>query len=177
MRIFQFIFSLLSFHRRNWKAVVLCIFAATVFWLFNALNKNYTTNVNLPLVFDYDRENYVPVRPLPEHVRFNVTGLGWNLFRRSVGIKVLPLVVPLSHPSEVKKIVGSTLPALVINQPEGFDINFVLTDTLHLFLEPKSSKRIKVRVDTPTLLFRSGYGLASDVKVVPDSVFIEGPVK
>ena len=137
MNIIQSIFNLLRFHRKNWKAVVLCIFAATVFWLFNSLNKNYTTNINLPLVFDYDREHYIAIRPLPEAVRFNVTGGGWNLFRKSVGLKVPPLIIPLPQPSEVKKIVGSTLPALITNQPEGFSINFVLTDTLHVAIEPK----------------------------------------
>lgn len=177
MRIVQSIFNLLRFNKSNWKAVALCIFAATVFWLFNALNKSYTTNINLPLVFDYDQENYVAIRPLPEVVRFNVTGVGWNLFRRSTGLRVPPLIVPLPQPSEVKKIVGSTLPALVSNQPEGFAINFVLTDTLHLAIELKSSKWIKLGVDTPTLLFKKGYSLISDVKITPDSVFIEGPAK
>ncbi len=176
MRFIQSIFNLLRFNRRNWKAVALCIFAATVFWFFNALNKNYTTNINLPLAFDYDHENYIPVRPLPEIVRFNVTGVGWNLFRRSAGLKVLPLVVPLPQPGEVKKIVGSTLPGLIANQPEGFAINFVLTDTLHVAIEPKASRWISLRVDSPSIIFRKGYGLASDIKIVPDSVFIEGPL-
>jgi hypothetical protein len=148
-----------------------------VFWLFNALNKNYTTNINLPLKFDYDEEKYIAVRPLPEAIRFNVTGLGWNLFRRSAGLRVPPLVVPLPQPSEVKKIVGSTLPALVANQPEGFAINFVLTDTLHLAIEPKAKKWIKLKLDIPAILFRTGYGPVSDIEISPDSVFIEGPEK
>ena len=177
MSIIQSIFNLLRFHRKNWKAVVLCIFAATVFWLFNSLNKNYTTNINLPLVFDYDREHYIAIRPLPEAVRFNVTGGGWNLFRKSVGLKVPPLIIPLPQPSEVKKIVGSTLPALITNQPEGFSINFVLTDTLHVAIEPKKDRWIKLKVDIPTLLIKRGYGLVSDIKISPDSVFIEGPLK
>jgi len=177
MRIIQSIFNLLRFNRRNWKAVGLCIFAATVFWVFNALNKSYTTNIDLPLQFDYDNEKYIAVRPLPEAIRFNVTGLGWNLFRRSAGLRVLPLVVPLPQPSEVKKIVGSTLPALVANQPEGFAINFVLTDTLHLAIEPKSRKWVDMGVDIPAILFKKGYGLVSEVQVSPDSVFIEGPLK
>jgi|SRR5687768_12293440 hypothetical protein len=177
MSFIQSIFNVLIFHRRNWKAVALCIFAATVFWLFNALNKSYTTNINLPLTFDYDQDSYIAVRPLPEFVRFNVTGVGWNLFRRSAGVKVPPLVVPLPQPAEIKKIVGSTLPALVVNQPEGFAINFVLTDTLHLAIEPKSARRIKLSVDIPALLFRKGYGLVSDVNITPDSITIEGPAK
>ncbi|HEX6227757.1 MAG TPA: hypothetical protein VFZ52_25235 [Chryseolinea sp.] len=177
MSFIQSIFSLLRFNSRNWKAVVLCIFAATVFWFFNALNKNYTTNINLPLAFDFDREHYIAIRPLPEVVRFNVTGMGWNLFRRSAGLKIPPLVVPLPQPTEVKKIVGSTLPALVSNQPEGFAINFVLTDTLHVAIEPKTERLINLRVDIPTLLLRKGYGLVSDISITPDTVHIEGPQK
>lgn len=177
MRFIQSIFSLLRFNRKNWKAVALCIFAATVFWLFNALNKNYTTNINLPLEFDYDEEKYIAVKPLPVAIRFNVTGLGWTLFRRSVGLRVPPLVVPLPQPHDVKKIVGSTLPALVANQPEEFAINFVLTDTLHLAIEPKTKKWIKLKVDIPTILFRKGFGPVSEIRISPDSVFIEGPQK
>ena len=177
MRFIQSIFNLLRFNKRNWKAVSLCIFAATIFWFFNALNKNYTTNINLPLVFDYDHEKYIPIRPLPEAVRFNVTGVGWNLFRRSAGLRVVPLIVPLPQPSEVRKIVGSTLPTLITNQPEGFAINFVLTDTLHVAIEPKATKRISLKLDSPSIIFKRGYGLSSNVKIIPDSISIEGPVK
>src|SRR6187431_968935 len=116
MSFLRSIFNLLRFNRKNWKAVVLCVFAATIFWFFNALNKNYTTNITFPLAFDYNSENYVAIRPLPEAVRINVTGMGWDLFRRSLGLKIPPLVIPLERPSQINRIVGSTLPALFANQ-------------------------------------------------------------
>jgi len=166
---------LLRFNRKNWKAVVLCLFAATVFWFFNALNKNYTTNISFPLSFDYHAENYVAVRPLPENIRINVTGIGWDLFRRSLGVKVPALVIPLERPSEIDKIVGSTLPALFANQLERIQINFVLTDTLHIALEPKATKWVSLKLDSPSILFRHGYAMVSAAKIEPDSVYIEGP--
>src|SRR5437870_539829 len=126
------IFNILRFNKRNWKAVVLCMLTASVFWCFNALNKRYTTTLSFPITFDFDRERFIPVRPLPSAVRINVTGIGWNLLRRSTGVRVVPLVISLERPSQVRKIVGSTLPALFSSQLSGFDINFILTDTLHL---------------------------------------------
>lgn len=177
MSVINSIFSVLRFNKRNWKAVVLCVFAATVFWFFNALNKSYTTSISFPLEFDYPEEGYIPIRPLPKEVNINVTGVGWNLFRRSVGIKVPPLVIPMERPSEIKKIVGSTLPALFANQLEGFEINFVLTDTLYIAIEPRVTRWMDVQLDTPSILFRNGYGLAGPAKVLPDSIFIEGPLK
>jgi len=167
------IFNFLRFNRKNWKAVVLCVFAATVFWFFNALNKTYTTNISFPLQFEYNAENYVAVRPLPDLVRLNVTGMGWDLFRRSLGVKVPPLVISLERPSGIKKIVGN--PALFANQLERLQINFVLTDTLHLALEPKSKRWVTLKLDSPSILFRTGYGMVSEATVYPDSVFIEGP--
>lgn len=168
---------MLRFNRKNGKAVVLCIFAATIFWFFNALNKNYTTNITFPVSFDYNVENYIAVRPLPHQVKINVTGIGWDLFRRSIGIKVSPLVIPLERPSEVKKIVGSTLPMLFVNQLERLQINFVLTDTLFIALEPKASRWISLKLDTPSLLFRDGHTIVTKPVIRPDSIYIEGPFK
>jgi len=153
--------------------VALCISAATVFWFFNALNKRYTTNIAFPIDFEYDQESYIAVRPLPEQVRINVTGMGWDLFRRSVGIKVPPLVIPLERPAEVKKL--PTLPALFANQLERFQINFIITDTLRLALEPRATRRVSLRLDSPAILFRPGYIMTSEPKITPDSVVIEGP--
>ena len=176
MSFFNSIFNILRFNKKNWKAVVLCIFAATVFWFFNALNKNASTTISFPLTFDYDHEKYLPLRPLPQSVRINVTGIGWNLFRRSVGVKIPPLVIPLDRPTEVKKIVGSTLPALFANQLGDFQINFVITDTLRISIEQRGERKVQLKLDVPPAFFREGYTLVSPIQIVPDSVFIEGPL-
>jgi hypothetical protein len=175
MRLFTSILNIFRFNRRNWKAVVLCIFAATVFWFFNALNKSYTTNLNFPLSFDYDRENYVPVRNLPSQVRLNVTGNGWDLFKRSAGVKLVPLEIPLERPSDVKKIVGNSLQRFFATQVDGMELNFVLTDTLYVDLEPKAGRYIKLTMDSIQFNLKKGYGLVSEVSIMPDSIFVEGP--
>lgn len=175
MSFFNSILNILRFNKKNWKAVVLCIFAATVFWFFNALNKSYSATVTFPLLFDYDHEKYIPIRPLPHSVRLNVSGIGWNLFRRSVGVKVPPLVIPLDKPADVKKIVGSTLPALFANQLGDFQINFVMTDTLRLAIEPKATRKVMLKLDLPPAFFKEGYALVSPIRISPDSVSLEGP--
>jgi hypothetical protein len=177
MSILNNIFNVLRFNRRNWKAVVLCVFTATVFWFFNALNKTYTTNINFPLSFDYDNENFIPVEGLPQYVRLNVTGNGWELFKRSTGVKNDALQIPLERPGEVKKIVGSGLTFAFTNQLNGLEINHVLSDTLYLDLEPKAGRWIKLAVDSLQHNIRAGFGLASDIAVMPDSTFIEGPAR
>lgn len=175
MKVSSAIFNFLRFNSRNWKAVVLCIFAATVFWFFNALNKTYTTNLRFPLTFAYDEQSFVPVKSLPENIRLNVTGNGWALFRRSAGVKVPPLEIPLERPTETKRIVGSTLPPFFTNQLDGMQINFVLADTIYVDLEPKVGRWIKLAIDSTSVDIKDGYGFASSISILPDSIFIEGP--
>ncbi|MEJ7643300.1 MAG: hypothetical protein WKF87_01780 [Chryseolinea sp.] len=177
MSFFNSILGILRFNKRNWKAVMLCVFAASVFWCFNALNKRYTTTLTFPITFDFDREHFIAVHPLPQNVRINVTGIGWNLFRRSFGVKVPALVIPLEKPSEVQRIVGSTLPGLFANQLGGFDVNFIITDTLHLAVEPRGSRTVKLEPDVPDRLFRNGYTRTSPIRVTPDTVHLQGPFK
>jgi hypothetical protein len=170
------IFNILRFNKRNWKAVMLCLLTASVFWCFNALNKRYTTTLSFPIQFDFDRERFIPVQPLPGSVRINVTGIGWNLLRRSTGVRVVPLVISLERPSEVRKIVGSTLPALFSSQLNGFDVNFILTDTLHLSVERKGSRLLKLTPDVSAILFKDGYTLTSPLTISPDTVRLKGPL-
>jgi hypothetical protein len=175
MAFIQSILSFFRFNNKNWKAILLCVFAATIFWIFNSLNKNYSASIDFPLAFDYDQERYVAVKPLPEEIKLNVSGLGWDLFRKSAGLKVPPLRIPLENPSEVKKIVGATLPPLFSGQMEGLQINFVITDTLHLQIDPKIRKRVQVGVDSAEQYVRSGYGISGPVGIEPDTVWLEGP--
>jgi hypothetical protein len=153
----------------------LCLFAATVFWFFNALNKSYSANISFPLAFDYNQEGYIPVTKLPEHIRMNVSGIGWDLFRKSSGLKVPPLVIPLDRPSDVKKIVGSTLPALFSNQLSGVQINFVLMDTVFVDIDERVRKRVRIKIDSINKYIHPDYGIVNEVTIEPDTVWVEGP--
>lgn len=174
MSVLASIWNLFRFNSRNWKAIALCFVAATVFWFFNALNKNYTTNIRFPLEFEYDKDGFVPVRPLPADVRINVTGMGWDLFRRSSGLKVPPLTVPLERPSEVRKIVAA--PALFAPQLERFEINFILTDTFNIHIEPREERWITLRLDPGSIDLANNFVRTSEPALEPDSILVEGPM-
>lgn len=175
MSVIGSIFNVLRFNKKNWKAVVLCLMAATVFWFFNALNKTYTTILAFPVEFQYDQENFIPVENLPQEVKMNVTGMGWSLLRRSAGVKVPALFMPLERPTDVKKLVGSSLPIVFASQLADLQINFVATDTLHIDIEPIDGRWLKLTMPDLSKNIRSGYGMASNVTLTPDSVFVQGP--
>jgi hypothetical protein len=169
------IINLFRFDRTNWKAVALCIVAATVFWFFNSLNKEHTATISYPLNIQYDQARFIPVKPLPTHVALNITGSGWDLLRKSLGFKVTPLTMTLEKPTETFKIPPASLLSLAAVQLGVTRINHVANDTLHLRIEPRSRRKLKLAVNTRRLRFELGFGRASNISISPDSILLEGP--
>jgi YbbR domain-containing protein len=177
MNFVRVFINLFQFNRTNWKAVVLCLFAAATFWLFNAFNKNYSTTIQFPLSVEFDTVKYVQVESLPEQVRVNVSGLGWDLFRKSLGFNLPILSLPVEKPAEVKKIVASTLIPEFTSQLGGLKINFIATDTLRLNIDERFQRKFQLSADISGLRFREGYGISGPIKILPDTVTLAGPKK
>ncbi len=175
MSFLRVLVNLFQFNRTNWRAVLLCLLTASIFWAFNALNKQYTSNIKFPLRFEYDVEKASPIQELPASVLVNVSGNGWELFRETFGYKIPSLTIPLEKPIEVKKIVGSSLPPMLANQIGKLQINYVVTDTLYLQFDQKDKHTYKLFVDSKDITFKEGYGRISPVVVLPDSIQLQGP--
>jgi hypothetical protein len=167
--------NLFQFNRTNWKAVLLCFLAASIFWVFNALNKEYTSNVKFPLRFEYDEEKASPLQELPASLVVNVSGNGWELFREIFGYEIPSLTIALEKPIEIKKIVGSSLPPILANQIGKLKINYLVTDTLYVQFDQKDKHSYKLFVDSKDISFKEGYGRISPIVVLPDSIQLQGP--
>jgi hypothetical protein len=175
MSFFRVLGNLLRFDRANWKAIVLCVLAASVFWLFNAFNKNHVTTIEFPLRFEFDQEKFVPIDELPDRIGINVSGNGWDLFRNQFGLKVPVLVIPLDRPVETSKIVSASLVPLLQPQLEKLTINFLSSDTLRQRIDEKDFHKFKVEPDFTDFSFEEGFGRISPIVILPDSVVLTGP--
>ncbi|HMP98326.1 MAG TPA: hypothetical protein PKC24_01005 [Cyclobacteriaceae bacterium] len=175
MGVLRNIAGLFRINTRNWKAILLCFFAGIVFWLFNALNKNYTTNISIPVEIAFDEEHFVAVEPLPAEVRINLTGVGWAIFRRSIGLNLPPLSITLEQPHLVRKIVGSSLPGVFSSQLNDLQINYIITDTLYLHIERIVEKKLRLLVHADSLNIKEGHKLISEISITPEQVNIVGP--
>lgn len=174
MSVLRVISNLFRFNRTNWKAVALCFFTALIFWLFTSLNKDHTTNISFPLQFEFDSERYVPV-VMPQHVSINVSGNGWDLLRKSFGLRLPVLSIPLDKPTDIKKIPGSKFLPLVAGQLGSLKTNYVVGDTLDVQIDLKDSHKFRLVAELSDVSFKKGFGRISHVVILPDSVEIEGP--
>jgi hypothetical protein len=159
----------------NWRAIVLSIFAASIFWLFQSLNKNYSTNLTYPIAFDFPVENYVIIDDLPDEVQINISGIGWNIFRKTFSFGLNPVRVHLESPATTPKIIGSALLANINDQLPQFQVNYVISDTLHLNIESKAVRKFGVYVDSLSLDLKDNFKITGAIAVRPDSVMLSGP--
>lgn len=160
----------------NLKVVVLCIAAATTFWILNALNKdNYTTIVDYPITWEYNQEDYVAVKPLPKSVQIQISGNGWDLLRKYFKLNEPPFVIYLAEPAAKNFILTSDL-----KRPLG---EFITPTLLEGLLEDSISyqiDKIETRKVKP-VLDSAGYSLAKNTEIEgeidfsPKQITITGP--
>ena len=154
---------------------MLCVSAATIFWFFNALNKDYTTSINYPVEFSYDRDLFIATIPVPEEIQINVSGGGWNLIRRYGFFNTNPIIINLDNPDERKQISGNSLRATLSDQLPEFKLNFVVTDTVYLSITNRIKKKFPIKVDSSGISMADDYRIISTIAVAIDSVEIDGP--
>ena len=155
--------------------VALCLAGATTFWFFNALNKDYATRVNYPVEFVFDQEGLVVVEELPEKVSIVVSGGGWNLLRKTSWFNNDPIQILLENPASTPYITKPSLTTIIADQLNEVRLNYVVTDTLYLNIEPERSKKVAITIDSASISLENNYRIVSPVKVEPDSAVFTGP--
>ncbi len=161
---------------RNWKVVVLSLLGATTFWFFNELNKEYTTRLIYPLEFNFQRDSVVIMEPLPQTLKVDVTGGGWNLLRRTfILFNPTPITIDLYNPTLIKFYTRATLLPIVTEQLDELTVNYLLTDTIFFNIEEKMTKLVPVQVDSAGIQMREDYRIVTPIAISPDTVEIIGP--
>ncbi|WP_258103138.1 hypothetical protein [Marinoscillum sp. MHG1-6] len=159
----------------NWKVVILSLGGATTFWFFNALNKDYNAVINYPIEFQFDRDSVVIMEELPSKVSIDVSSGGWNLIKNTLWFNVSPIQIELENPTEISYFTGSSLFPLVSSQLDGLEVNYLVTDTLHINIEPKKRRKTIAVIDSLKIPLEKGYFITSPISITPDTLEITGP--
>lgn len=156
--------------------VVLCVVAATTFWVLNALNKdNYTTVVDQPIEFYYDREEFMAVEKLPTKIQIEVNGNGWDLLRKHFKVNVVPFPIELSNPSAQDYLLPASFQRALAEQTAPTQLTAILDDTLKIRIDRIVEEKLKVLLDTNVNPLAENIRFASEVNIQPDCVTVTGP--
>ncbi len=164
-----------SFSKENLRTLALSILGAVIFWVFNALNKEYSTRIDYPISFRYQESGLVAVDPLPDDISLECSGRGWVLFRKYFGINVVPVTIPLEQPVETKKIPLSQLAGVISDQIRDLQVVTIYTDSLRINIQEVIELKLPLVLDTTTIVMEEGFLRYSPVILSADSVLFRGP--
>ncbi len=159
----------------NAKTIFLCLVTAFIFWFFNSLNNEYTTRLDYPVAFNFNKDSLISKTDLPSQISINVTGGGWNLLRKTIGFSVEPLKINLESVPVQSYLTEFSLLTLASDQLEELTVNYIISDTIFVDIDVKSEKSFKVYVDTSSLSLAKNHLVVSDISISPDSIKLVGP--
>lgn len=162
--------------KSKFRPFILCLGAASVFWLLDALSKDgYSTQVSYPIQFQYDETAYIPLKPLPKQITVNLSSTGWDLLKNNLSLGVEPLIYKINKPLIVNQLNSNSLVKELSSQLINSRINYVFSDTLELSFDRKLKKTIKLKVDSLAIDLARGFVVSSPINILPNTITIEGP--
>ena len=158
----------------EYPAILVCLFMAGVIWFFNAMNKEYTTQIKYPVHFNFDEERLISIGELPERLKVNVTGQGWNLLKRSLYYNVKPVEIRTAGFAGRRFLTSpDLLPSFTSQMPE-LKVNYVISDSILVNLNRLVTKRIQLVVDTATFKAASGFKISYPITINPAFTEVTG---
>ncbi len=157
----------------------LCLLAAALFWLLNALNKtNYSQNIEYPIRFVFNDSLFVPTTPLPRTVHVNVSGDGWRLLGQSwlpFGKEAVRYEV--KNPLRASVINTASLAGAVSEQIKNLHVNYVMGDTLELGFDRRMTKTVRLVADSLHIDLAPRMVVSSKINITPATITLEGPAR
>jgi hypothetical protein len=120
--------AMVSARRHRWRTFCLCVGGAVVFWLLNALNKVYTTEINYPVSFIVDESEGSFAKRPPSTLRIEVTGGGWKLLKYVFRLNAQPVQLSVSQVSRGGRIRKDRLCAVFSKRFKDVEVHGVLLD-------------------------------------------------
>ena len=117
-----------SASKHQWRTILCCIGGATVFWLLNAFNKVYTTEINYPVHFVIDEPKGAFTKVPPSSIPLEVTGGGWRLLRYLLHLDVQPIELPVAKVASKGRIRSEYLRSLFDKKIKDLKVHRVLLD-------------------------------------------------
>ncbi|WP_297336586.1 YbbR-like domain-containing protein [Algoriphagus sp.] len=156
--------------------VVLCVAAATTFWILNALNKDdYTTIVDFPIEFSFDQENYMAVKPLPESVQIEISGNGWDLLRKYFNVNNTPYILELDRPANSDYILTSDLKRTFSEFITPTQLVSIVDDSIHYQIDPIRTVKLTPVLDTTSFSLAENFRLVDQPVFEPNQITVKGP--
>lgn len=160
----------------NLKVVVLCIAAATTFWILNALNKDdYNTIVDFPVNIVFDQNEFVAVTGLPKTLEIEISGNGWDLLRKYFNFNNAAYPIELSNPASTKYILTSDLKRSLGEFLSPTQLVSVIQDSLKFNINKIKTIKVTPALDSTSYSMAKNFRIIGQITFNPKTITLKGP--
>lgn len=169
---------------RNLLVYLFFLFISIILWYLNALSKEYTTVINIPVKYEQLPKGKVLVSDEPTTLQLNVKGFGFNILRYKLSSYLRPVSLPLSKfrldilrsGKRYEYYLLTRYAKDIVAEQLGNEIqlNNISPDTLRFLFADVIEKKIPVK---PSLNFQYAkqYIQRGKAIVSPDCILVSGP--
>lgn len=169
---------------RKLAIYLICVGIASIFWLLNALEKEYTIELSFPVRYTNLPKNKILVNDPPNHFTLDIQSYGFTLLRYKLSVAFTPLVFNINDFGG-KMMEDSTRCNYAIASRQfrnriadqlsnELSITSIQPDTIYFQFDQIVIQKKKVVPDINLQLKKQHY-LSGEIKVKPDSISVHGP--
>jgi len=146
------------------------------------MSKNYTSDIEYPMVYEDFPENKVFVGELPGHLDLQINSHGYALLRYKLFKKPVPISFHISafnlsrgQDSSSAYILTRYLKDQISRQlPSELQLLEIKPDTLHFRFADKVTRKLKIKPDFNYSIVKQ-FTIKDEIRLTPDSVEVTGP--
>lgn len=164
--------------------MLICIIISSVLWFSNSLGKLYETSVSVPIHYTNLPENKVLLHAPPSKIKIKTEAYGSALFQHKIKLAINPVnfnvrsftngALEMSDKLEFKIASNNYIDQISKQISSDIKITKILPDTLVFVFDNIVSQKKEVVPDIK-LAFEKQHFLSDSIRVIPDSIVVEGP--
>lgn len=157
----------------NWKVFFICFVIAVVFWFFQSMSRQYSTEINIDIEYANLPENKTFGKALPESFTAVVKGIGWDLMAYKFQFRDPTFSIDLKNLGDDKLYSSEAARDLIIKEVPGLtSILSIQPSSIDLTLEDALRIRVPI-ISRLNIICETGYGF-NGAYPEPDSVTLFG---
>lgn len=153
--------------------IISVFFFSVILWVFVSFSEEYSIQISFPVDLKTNSSLYKVSSFNPSELNFTIKGKGWQLIKFAFGYKNKYRIWITSSKDNDKILSRNYLKynSWLTNLVQVISVE---PEVISIKIEKGLYKKVLIKPDID-ITYKEGFGLVSDIKIIPDSLMIYGP--
>ena len=153
--------------------IISVFFFSVILWIFVSLSEEYSIQISFPVDIKTNSTSYKVSSFNPSELNFTIKGKGWQLIKFAFGYKN-KYRIWITSSKDSDKILSRNYLKYNSWLTNLVQVISVEPEVISIKIEKGLYKKVLIKPDID-ITYKEGFGLVSDIKIIPDSLMIYGP--